>query len=292
MPILDLLARVFPDRPFQKARFLGAGLDSQTFLVDDQYVFRFPKREEVARNLAKEIALLPHLQDLPLQIPCFQFTGIHPENGLPFVGYPILKGTEGDITVFQRQTPEQQEQTLAAIGNFLTQLHAFQAERALQLGVELLDSRQDYQDAYQEIQTTLLPVLTLRQQRQVSQRFDAFLSDSRHFTDTNCLIHDDFSADHILCNPETGIPQGVIDFGDVAVGDPDLDLKYLYAEYGPEFIDRLLATGHYQTPTEPVILTKKLKFFNFFEAVMDVLDLYTGNSSQVRATLNLLLAKE
>lgn len=289
MSTLEVLNHVFPKQSFKQMRFLGEGLDSRAYLVDERYVFRFPKRAEVARSLTREIALLPHLQNLPLRVPDFQFVGNHPETGMPFVGYPLLNGIEWSEQTFDSQPPDQQAESLERIGGFLTQLHRFDVDRALQLGVDIQDSRQDYLDTYREIQTDLFPLLTPEQQHRIHQRFDAFLADERNVEYTNCLIHDDFSTDHILSDPKTGIPRAVIDFGDVAVGDPDLDLKYLYDELGQSFIGRLLASGHYQTPTEPTVLIAKLRFFNFCEVIQDAFDQHGGNPQPIRAALSLLL---
>ncbi|MFD1142975.1 phosphotransferase family protein [Larkinella insperata] len=285
MLVAELLTTVFPDQNFQSARYLGEGMDSQTYLVDEGYVFRFPKREEVARNLTKEIALLPHLQHLPLRVPDFQFLGQHPETGLPFVGYPLLRGVEWQANHFPEQPPANQTLTLRLLGSFLTELHRFDVATAMRLGVEINDSFQDYRETYQEIQTDLFPFLTPSLRTFIDRRFRAFLANPRHFRYTNALIHDDFSSDHILCDPATGVPRSVIDFGDVAVGDPDLDLKYLYAERGRSFIERLLAEGHYQTPTDPEVLLEKLDFFTFCETIQDALHEHQGDPERAAAAL-------
>ena len=289
MSLPEILATVFPEQNFKSAHFLGEGMDSLAYLVDGAYVFRFPKREEVAQNLAKEIALLPHLQHLPLRVPDFQFVGQHPENGLPFVGYPLLKGVEWQESHFLSQPPKNQTKALGLLGRFLMELHRFDVDTALQLGIEISETYQDYIKDYEEIQAKLFPFSSPLLRDLINQRFTAFLANPKHFQYTNCLIHDDFSSNHILCDPETGMPQSVIDFGDVPVGDPDLDLKYLYAELGRSFIERLLAEGHYKTPTDPEVLLEKLDFFNFCEAFQDVLHEHEDDPEQAAITLQAVL---
>src|SRR5581483_8890209 len=67
------IERAFPELAVREVAFLGAGVDSAAYLVNDAWVFRFPKRAEVARALRREIALLPKLADqLPVAIPRFR----------------------------------------------------------------------------------------------------------------------------------------------------------------------------------------------------------------------------
>ncbi|MGA0556686.1 phosphotransferase family protein [Larkinella sp. VNQ87] len=287
--VLALLLQVFPEQSFKTARFIGEGMDSQAFRVNDHYVFRFPKRADVAENLLKEIALLPHLHNLPLAVPAFEWIGEDPETGWPFVGYPFLDGTPWTFGRFQIQSADQQEIVLQSLGNFLTSLHTFDLKTARQLGISEADPFQDYQADYQLWQDTVYPLLPVAIQNRISRRFESFLADARYFQYTPSLIHDDFSSDHILCDPETGFPRAVIDFGDIALGDPDLDLKYLYDEAGQPFIERMLTGSHYQTATEPVVLWEKLAFFNFCEAIQDALDAYSDQPDKLVAALSQLV---
>lgn len=51
----------FPELPVRDVAFLGKGVFSHAYLVNDKWVFRFPKREAAARALSREVALLPKL---------------------------------------------------------------------------------------------------------------------------------------------------------------------------------------------------------------------------------------
>jgi hypothetical protein len=51
-------------------RFLGEGWNSRAYLVNDELVFRFPKRPEHWEELEREIAFLAFAaDDLPLAVP-------------------------------------------------------------------------------------------------------------------------------------------------------------------------------------------------------------------------------
>jgi aminoglycoside 2''-phosphotransferase len=83
------------------------------------------------------------------------------------------------------------------------------------------------------------------------------------------LLHADFSPDHIICNEEKNVIAGIIDFGDIEIGDPDYDLMYLYEDYwGEEFIGELLK---YYPHRDTERLMRKLEFFSRCNTIHDVL---------------------
>ncbi len=88
------IPRAFPELPVRDVAFLGAGLDSDAYLVNDEWVFRFPKREAVARALNREVALLSKLAGrLPVATPRFAHIGHQTGSGLLFAGYRLIRGS-------------------------------------------------------------------------------------------------------------------------------------------------------------------------------------------------------
>ena len=64
-------------------------------------------------------------------------------------------------------------------------------------------------------------------------------------------LHGDLSHDHVLFDPGTGAVSAILDFGDLRRGDPAWDLVFLYRDYGPGFVARLLGT---YAPPDPAAL--------------------------------------
>jgi len=65
-------------------RTIDDGYDFEVAIVDDEWVFRFPRRTAVEEVLELEIALLPALAPaLPVDIPSFEHVSRNPL----FVGY-------------------------------------------------------------------------------------------------------------------------------------------------------------------------------------------------------------
>jgi hypothetical protein len=65
------------------------GYDFQVAIVDDEWVFRFPRRSGVEEALELEIAVLPALaRALPVKVPSFEYVARNPL----FVGYRMIRG--------------------------------------------------------------------------------------------------------------------------------------------------------------------------------------------------------
>jgi aminoglycoside phosphotransferase (APT) family kinase protein len=91
-----LIGTQFPELERRSLSLLGQGWDMTVWLVDDQWVFRFPRREMVIPGLENEISHLPQLASLvPLPIPTPTYIGEpSSEYRWPFYGAPFLAGRE------------------------------------------------------------------------------------------------------------------------------------------------------------------------------------------------------
>ncbi|MFG2013446.1 viomycin phosphotransferase [Actinomadura geliboluensis] len=60
---------------------------------------------------------------------------------------------------------------------------------------------------------------------------------------THAVVHGDLGAENVLWEWADGLPRlsGVLDWDDVALGDPAEDLAAIGASYGPELLERVLA---------------------------------------------------
>ena len=91
-----LIAEQFPGLPERSIVLLGEGWDYTAFLVDDAWVFRFPRRAVVVPGTERELATLPALASaLPVAIPKPEHIG-RPSDAFPwpFYGARHLPGAE------------------------------------------------------------------------------------------------------------------------------------------------------------------------------------------------------
>ena len=66
----------------------------------------------------------------------------------------------------------------------------------------------------------MLPRLEKDEREYVEQLYDEYLGDPGNFDYEPTVIHADLSPEHILYDPVTQAVAGVIDFGDIEIGDP------------------------------------------------------------------------
>lgn len=208
--------------------WLGEGQDNWAYTARDvagaDWLFRFPKRAEIARALEREIALLPRLAPrLPLPIPRFEIVGPPtPEFPHPFVGYRRLPGHPAHEDL---EAPYELTGLGTLLGRFLAALHDFPVDDARQLGVVLDDDEEESEQVAREDLERLLveaaPALSAEDVARLREAVFAPLPPRAALV----LAHTDFFPEHFLV--EAGRVTGVIDWTDAALGDPAVDLAGL-----------------------------------------------------------------
>ncbi len=210
--------------------------------INDEFIFRFPRREDGVAQLEKEIALLPELgKSLSVQIPHFEFVWRGDNQfPMPFVGYRKIEGVPLTRSYLASADAERLEQQLAA---FLSKLHFFPVEQAVRTGIPATNAaqwRQQYIELYRRIRADAFPLLAESLRSSSSELWDEFL-DERNFDFATTLIHRDLAGEHILCRTDgTGLA-GIIDWGDACMGDPAIDFAGLWSECGHALVERVAA---------------------------------------------------
>jgi aminoglycoside 2''-phosphotransferase len=234
----------FPDLRVAACRYLSEGWDSSVWEVNDSLVFRFPKRAEVGEWLRREIGLLPALAGaLPVPIPRFThiaLAGAPADPALPFVGYPKLDG------VFLDRAPEllhPASPLVPQLADFLRALHTFPLDRALACGVQP-GSWGAWTAHWHSFAARAMrpedPAHDPATSAWVAATRDAFLAELNAADRPVALLHHDLATEHILVTPAGDQISGVIDWGDVWIGDPALDFAGFAAACDAATLDALL----------------------------------------------------
>ena len=223
----------FPGFAVHSFRKLGEGRRSIAVLVNGEWVFRFPKEEEGAEELRKEIAILPGLaESVTLAIPRFEYIG-EQRSGMPFVGYRRLPGEIIGETGMP-SLPEHMQLTVARqLAQFMDELNAFPVATARELGVPAIDLAGEIREAMESVKTIVFPMLDQETRRYALSRYEAYFGEPGFAAYTPRLIHADLSPDHFLLDPAEGRLTGIIDFGDLQISDPDYEYLYLLEDCGP-----------------------------------------------------------
>ena len=131
-----------------------------------------------------------------------------------------------------------------------------------------------------------MPRLSSAEQLYAEQLYEGYLGDSSNFDYRPTLIHGDLSPEHIIYDKSTRKVAGILDFGDVEIGDPDYKLQWLYAHYGDGFLETDLDRNPHPAPVK---LLRKLPFFNRANTVGDILiGLHRDDPEIVETSLALL----
>ncbi len=251
-----LIAAQFPEFQPVELRHLGEGCDSVACLVNGEWVFRFPKREDVERQLLGELSILPKLvPGSPIPQPCYHFHG-QPTAKFPrhFAGYPLLRGIPA-LQLDPARLPL--GRWAAEFGRFLSWLHRFPAHRLAPLGVEQPDPDELIDEVQADALADLAAVARVAPDRPIRQ-WRLFLSRRpprlTHSGTARVLIHGDLAAEHVLCDPERLKLTGIIDWSEIGLGDPAVDFAGLCHWGGPRLVEQVLA--HYDGPTDGALQTR------------------------------------
>ncbi len=202
----------------------GAGWDNTAYRVNRSHVFRFPRRQVAVPLLITETRLLPAIAPhLPLPVPNPTFIGrASPPYLWPFAGYPMLPGR---TACGAGLTEDRRIAAAEPLGEFLKALHAIPPAEAVRHGagpdpISRLDVAGRRPKAHE-----LLHRLAARGLIADPHPLAAALDDAPagHAVRADTLVHGDLYARHLLVD-EAGRLAGVIDWGDVHLGDPASDL--------------------------------------------------------------------
>ena len=225
VPLATALIRSqFNDIAAVSVAAFGNGWDNTAFLVDGTLLVRFPRRAAFAYLIETEVAVLSLIAAaVPLAVTAPTHVG-RPSEIYPytFAGYPLIAGR----TAITASLSERQRAELAVpLAQFLRALHAVPTGALVARGLRKDDmGRLDHIKRRAHTQTRLetLAQRGLDDGTAFIAWMDAHPPQAPE-PGALCVVHGDLYAQHIVLNEERR-PVGVIDWGDVHLGDPAIDL--------------------------------------------------------------------
>jgi aminoglycoside phosphotransferase (APT) family kinase protein len=218
----------FPELEGAPLRKLDEGWDNSVWVVDERFAFRIPHRAISIPGLERELAALPALAPLlPLPVPRPVFVG-RPDRDYPwpFFGAGLIHGVEAG-------TAEVGDEERIAIGlelaGFLRALHA------VELDVPLPHDPNRREDMGRRVELAREALAQLEQLGvwQAPPLVEPLLEESLGLPppEAPVVAHGDLHFRHLLVLD--GRASGVIDWGDVCLADPAIDLPLLWAFVPP-----------------------------------------------------------
>ncbi len=245
-----LIAGQFPQLADLPVRPFDAGWDNTVFRVGDDLLFRFPRREIAVPGVRREIAVLGRLAPhLPLPIPVPLHVGA-PALGFPWpwFGAPRLPG----VGLMTTGLPfEDRAAVGAALGEFLRALHS--PVLAAEVGEGLPPDPTRRADMPYRVALTRARLHELAEAGEwIDDAATHALLDAAATlppSSGRAVLHGDLHAAHVLVAGDA--VTGVIDWGDLCVGDPAIDLSIAFgALAGPSRAAFLAARGPLDAATE------------------------------------------
>ncbi len=246
-----LITRQFPTLGALPVKPFGEGFDNTAYLVGEEWVFRFPRRQVAVPLIEAESRLLPAIaRRLPWRVPVPEFVGDpSDEFPWPFLGYKRLPGRTADRLALS----DAQRTALAApLGRFLKALHSISAEEAASFGAgpdligkvdvplrtrrthEALEKLRPLGVLPPGLEAAMLKVLDQAASRQGRPS----LKDTVPRVE-RVLLHGDLYARHLLLDDALQV-SGVIDWGDICFGHRATDLGGAVALLPPAALPAML----------------------------------------------------
>ncbi|MFS0597726.1 phosphotransferase [Peribacillus frigoritolerans] len=229
-----LIMLQFPEIELEEIKQFGEGFDNTVIQINGQFVFRFPRRPIAVTLIQVENQLLPSIAGtFPLAIPEPIFFGkpstLYP---YPFTGYKMVKGhlpVEG--------TKAKKVESAKRFARFLKVLHSFPVEKAKRLGVQpdgmmRLDIPYRKKSLMENV-SNLIKLGYFEQAHAVKDFVETLGEGELDVQHPISLVHGDIHIRNVLLDDE-GVLAGVIDWGDVHIGNPAIDFSFLYSYFPKE----------------------------------------------------------
>jgi aminoglycoside phosphotransferase (APT) family kinase protein len=227
----QLIRSQFPELEVRSLRLLAEGWDNAVWVVDERWAFRFPRRAIAIPGVERELAVLPRLAPyLPAQIPNPVYVG-EPALGYPwpFFGARLIAGRE---PAFAALDDRARLRLARPLGRFLRALHDLDPADFAELPVDF-NRRADM--AYR-VPLTGARLAEIEQLGlwKAPGRLAEWLGEAETLPlpAPTVVAHGDLHFRHVVIDGE-GALAGVIDWGDVCLADPSIDLTLLWSLLPP-----------------------------------------------------------
>lgn len=213
----------------QQIKLLGEGWDNSVYLINNNLVFRFPRRKEGILLIEREMSILPLLQEnIALKIPTPKYFG-QPSNlfSRPFYGHKLIHGHSGCSVSLKHVEYKQLAVDLAL---FLKSLHEIDIKQlALPCELDPVFNRTDVPSMLKNLEGRLVDIKKHYDLSSYTNKFDLIIKNisSYKMSAMKKITHGDLYHRHLLFDDKHSL-SAVIDWGDCSIGDSVVDLAVVF----------------------------------------------------------------
>ena len=234
-----ILARHLPSAPHASLTPFGSGDFTLAFKQGDQ-VIRVARHVEAANALRRESCVLVRIGSrLPLPVPRPMYYAL--PDCPPFTVHSEIVGETLTREGWENLPTSARDKAAADLATFLMALHSLPVETGLACGLEKLNGTEFSRSLRGKIANTINDLLDDQTQTRLAELLNSWSLTSSSEPQPSVLLHCDIGPGHVLYDPQTGHLTGVIDFGDLVIGDPARDFIYVYEDYGTMILEEVLA---------------------------------------------------
>ena len=258
MDTYESIVRDVLDEPVESLVRVEEGWTNIVLEVNAKWIFRFV-RDLSNTQLAIEQAFLPLFKGhSPLPVPEIRCSGDN------YIGYEKIIGVKFSNAIFRSLGRSERTILAAALGNFLSCLHAVAFEHR-----DLKAAPFGGGDFWRVLWPAASPRLQSHTWKRAESYFHRALSRVAAATYGHVVAHSDFGTSNVLLDAARSEISGVIDFGDISLSDPSADFATFYRRIGKPFAEDM--AENYRLPLGDDFWTRvdyeskqKLFFVAFF----------------------------
>ena len=223
--------------PIDSYKIIDRGWTNLVFEVNQRWIFRFV-RDNSNRQIIVERNFLPKFAAVsPVKIPEIIFSDRY------YIAYRKIPGERFSPARFALFSQAQKTELIELIANFLTSLHNFQFDHQ-----HLSTVPYGGGDFWHDLWLAVKDGLSVSTRDKAEKYFTDVIKKINTVPFEKTLIHADLGTNNILVDFEQNCLAGIIDFGDLCLGDPAADLAGFYRNFGRQFTEELIS--RYQRPIE------------------------------------------
>ncbi|HDX9577860.1 TPA: aminoglycoside phosphotransferase family protein [Bacillus pseudomycoides] len=234
------IQKTLPHLPIHSFHQDESGWDNVAIIVNDEWLFRFPRKIEYAKKVPREKqlyeALFPILQARQIEVPNYHILYENEGDSIPICSYyKMIHGKPFESSCLHNLSISEKTHIAAQLASFLAALHTVPLTLAKEWGFQAEQTVEYWKDLYIQLKDYLFNTFSIEETNRLKTLFQTFLEQLYSSTSLQTVIHADLTHHHILFHPQTKKIAGIIDIGDAQIGDPAFDFAGLYADYGHDF---------------------------------------------------------
>lgn len=260
----------FPELKIEKITLIDNGWDNVVVEINDDLIFRFPKDDGV--NFDVEVKILDFLKDkISLQIPKIKFLG----KSFTYMGYPKIQGGNLTPEIFDSLNSEQKEKLTLDLANFLREMHSsISPDEAKIIGVEN-ENLPSYSNSIKSVLPNKIDDKSVLDFMEATiKEYEGMMQEKVELV----FLYNDLHTENMAFDSTSKKLNGVFDFGDIMIGDVNMDFYPLY-KFDPYFMKAV--AEKYQELTSRKLNLRRMVIYGRINELSDLAELIDQPESTV-----------